>query len=80
MNKSEAREVAKIDALMRAFDALPLIGHERDRTDVLALAARMLATLVRSTRTNKARAEFLAMADKYCLRGHPEFITGRFGA
>ena len=28
MNKSEAKEVAKIDALMRAFDALPLIGHE----------------------------------------------------
>ena len=78
MNKSEAREVAKIEAIMRAFDALPFIGHDRDRADLLAIAARSLATLVRSTRTNKARAELLELADKYCLRGHSEFVVTRW--
>lgn len=78
MNKSEVREVAKIKAIMQAKDALPFVGHDAERRAYLGIAARSLAALVRATRTNKARAELLALADRYCLRYHSDFIITRW--
>ena len=80
MNKSEAREVAKVHSIMQAMESLSYTNeyHQECRKNYLSLVARTLATLVRSTRTNKARNEFLALADKYCVRGHTDFVVVRW--
>ena len=60
MNKSEAREIAKI-----------IIMHKLGMTDTVA---RALSALIRATRTKKSRAALMEYAPILSVTNHPEFI------
>jgi len=61
MTKSEQREVSRLDLY---------IAHGlRD------MAARTIATLIRSARTTRSANELRAIANKLQLDQHPEFIA-----
>lgn len=78
MNKSEQREVTKITALHNTLEAMPF--YHPDRASYISLIARSLATLVRSTRTNKARVELMALANSMNVAGHSDFIITKWSA
>lgn len=71
MTKSEARELAKCHAYAAVFES------SRDPA-TLALIARMLGTLVRSTRSDKTRRELMQAADALEVSGHSDFIVARY--
>lgn len=61
MNKSEIREVAKIQQLCAAG-----LGPD--------FAARALSALIRAARTNKSTAALRDLATQMGVTDHPEFI------
>ena len=62
MNKSETKELAKIEAMHAA-------GLGRD------FVARALSSLIRAARTSKSAQALRAHADRLGVVGHPEFIA-----
>lgn len=60
MNKSETRELAKIELYINA--------NMRDT------AARALSALHRAARTNKSKEAILTAAQGYGVTSHPDFI------
>jgi hypothetical protein len=71
MTKSEQREVSKARSYMAIFEAT------RDAA-ILGIVARTMGTLIRSTRTNKARLELMREADALGVSGHSDFIVARW--
>jgi hypothetical protein len=61
MNKSEAREVHKLEC----FHA---VGVDA------GVLARSLSALIRASLTKRSRAALLEYADVFGVRNHPEFI------
>ena len=61
MNKSEAREVHKLEC----FHA---VGADA------GMLARSLSALIRASLTKRSRAALLEYADVFGVRNHPEFI------
>ncbi len=63
MNKSETKEVAKLDAISRV-------------TQDIGMLARAYSTMVRATRTTKSRNEIICHAAAIpAVVQHPEFIV-----
>lgn len=62
MNKSEAKELAKIEAMHAAGLGLDFV-------------ARALSSLIRAARTSKSAAALRAAADRMGCTAHPEFIA-----
>lgn len=62
MNKSEAREVARLTAYRAA-------GADA------GMLARSLSALVRAARTGKSRAALLETATAFGVTYHPEFVA-----
>ena len=62
MNKSETKELAKIEAMHAA-------GLGRD------FVARALSSLYRAARTTGSKLEIMAVATQYGVTDHPEFIV-----
>ena len=63
MNKSETREVERLDLALRAGLC--------DRATV----ARALSALVRAARTSKSRAALVGQAEAWGVTSHPEYIV-----
>ena len=62
MNKSEIRELSKIEAMHAAGLGLDFV-------------ARALSALIRAARTQKSAAALRAAADRLGCTAHPEFIA-----
>lgn len=62
MNKSETRELSKIEAMHAAGLGLDFV-------------ARALSALIRAARTQKSAAALRAAADRLGCTAHPEFIA-----
>ncbi len=71
MTKHEAREVNKARTYMQVFNST------RDAA-ILGMVARTMGTLIRSTRTDKARLELMREADALGVSGHSDFIVTRW--
>ena len=71
MTKSEQREVNKAKQYTAIFE---------DCKDpaILAMVARTMGTLVRSTRSDKARRELVDIAEQLEVYGHSDYIVGRW--
>ena len=72
MNKSEIRELNKAQQYMGIFEST----HD---ANVLAMVARMMASLIRASRTNKSRNELMKAANDLGVSGHSEFIVTYWG-
>jgi hypothetical protein len=71
MTKHEAREVNKARTYMQVFNST------RDAA-ILGMVARTMGTLIRSTRTDKARLELMREAEALGVSGHSDFIVTRW--
>lgn len=71
MTKSEAREISKARVYMQHFE-------RTQDTAILGIVARTMGTLIRSTRTDKARLELMREAETLGVSGHADYITARY--
>lgn len=68
MTKSQQKTLLDVQALSREFRATGNLNY-------LNSAARLMAFLCRSARSDKARLELLALADAMHLRGLSAFVV-----
>lgn len=72
MTSSQSKTLLHVQALRREFSATGNLNY-------LNSAARLMAFLCRSARSDKARREFLSLADAMELRGLSAFVVEHHG-
>lgn len=79
MNKTERKELAKIEAWHATMERLP-VTDEKGRELLLGMIARSMGTLARAASSHKAYCELTDAAERMNVRWHGEFIECQWSA
>lgn len=79
MNKTERKELAKIEAWHATMERLP-VTDEKGRELLLSMIARSMGTLARAASSHKAYCELTDAAERMNVRWHGEFILKQWEA